>query len=99
MQVAYSGQIEIAAMLSQIGGVAILPDTLEKAYRGGALQAREVHMLEARPGIAGELIRNIPRSEAVARVVVCQGKCYDGSGIPQDAVRGDDIPLGARISS
>jgi response regulator RpfG family c-di-GMP phosphodiesterase len=97
MQVERPWQIEIAAMLSQIGCVTIPPDTLEKAYRGKTLQAREVQMLEAHPGIAGDLIRNIPRLEEVARIVAYQNKSFDGSGIPRDAVHGADIPLGARI--
>jgi response regulator RpfG family c-di-GMP phosphodiesterase len=97
MQVEHAWQIEIAAMLSQIGCVTIPPDTLEKAFRGGGLLAQEVQMLEAHPAIGGDLIRKIPRLEEVARIVTYQRKCFDGSGMPQDAVRGPDIPLGARI--
>ncbi len=97
MQVEHSWQIEIAAMLSQIGCVTVPPDTLEKAYRGGTLQAQEVQMLEAHPGIGRDLIRNIPRLEEVARIVAYQKKCFDGSGVPRDDVHGADIPLGARI--
>jgi response regulator RpfG family c-di-GMP phosphodiesterase len=97
LQVESAWQIEIAAMLSQIGCVTVPSDTLEKAYRGGTLQAQEVQMLEAHPGIAGELIRNIPRLEEVARIVAYQQKGFDGSGIPHDNVKGVDVPLGARI--
>jgi response regulator RpfG family c-di-GMP phosphodiesterase len=97
MQVERSWQIEIAAMLSQIGCVTVPPNTLEKAYHGGTLQAQEVQMLEAHPGIAGDLIRNIPRLEEVAGIVAYQKKCFDGSGVPRDDVRGAAIPLGARI--
>ena len=35
--------------------------------------------------------------EAVARMVAYQLKHYDGSGLPEDALKGDDIPVGARI--
>jgi response regulator RpfG family c-di-GMP phosphodiesterase len=97
LQVERSWQIEIAAMLSQIGCVTVPPDALEKAYRGEALQAQEIQMLEAHPGIGGDLIRNIPRLEEVARIVAYQKKCFDGSGVPRDDVHGVDIPLGARI--
>lgn len=97
MQVERSWQIEIAAMLSQIGCVTIPPDTLDKAYRGGSLQAQEMQMLEAHPGIGADLIRMIPRLEEVAKIVAYQKKCFDGSGTPRDSVQGADIPLGARI--
>jgi len=43
------------------------------------------------------LLANIPRLEAVARIVLYQHKHYDGSGLPADAIRGEDIPIGARI--
>jgi response regulator RpfG family c-di-GMP phosphodiesterase len=97
LQVERSWQIEIAAILSQIGCVTIPPDTLDKAYRGAALHIQEVQMMEAHPAIAGDLIRNIPRLEEVARIVAYQQKCFDGSGVPHDKVHGADIPLGARI--
>ncbi len=97
MQMERPWQCEIAAMLSQIGCVTVPPDTLERAYRGGTLQAQEEQMLEAHPGIASELIRHIPRLEEVARIVAYQKKGFDGSGPPRDDVRGTDIPLGSRI--
>jgi response regulator RpfG family c-di-GMP phosphodiesterase len=90
-------QVEIAAMLSQIGCVTIPSETLERAYRGERLHVQETQMLEAHPGVAAELIRNIPRLEEVARVVAYQKKSFDGTGAPRDAVRGADIPIGARI--
>jgi response regulator RpfG family c-di-GMP phosphodiesterase len=97
MQVAQPWQIEIAATLSQIGCVTIPPDTLERAYRREPLQPQDVQMLAAHPCVAADLIRNIPRLEEVARIVAYQGKGFDGSGVPRDALRGPDLPLGARI--
>ncbi|MEW6250792.1 MAG: HD domain-containing phosphohydrolase [Planctomycetota bacterium] len=97
MQVERPWQIEIAAGLSQIGCVTIPPDTLDQAYRGGALHAQEMQMLEAHPAVGADLIRHIPRLEEVARIVAYQKKCFDGSGMPRDGVQGADIPLGARI--
>ncbi|MBN1510940.1 MAG: response regulator [Phycisphaerae bacterium] len=97
MQVERSWQIEIAAMLSQIGCVTVPPATLEKAHRGGKLLAQEMQMIEAHPMVAVELIRNIPRLEEVARIVAYQKKGFDGSGLPRDDMRGADIPLGARL--
>lgn len=97
MRVESAWEIEIAAMLSQIGCVTIPPDTLAKAYGGKSLQANEVQMLDAHPGIGADLVRNIPRLEQAAKIVAYQKKCFDGSGTPRDNIRGPAIPLGARI--
>jgi len=90
-------QIELAAMLFQIGCVSVPAETLERAYRGETLAEHEAQMLEAHPALGADLIRNIPRLEEVARIVAYQQKCFDGSGAPHDGVRGTQIPLGARI--
>ncbi|MBI5863893.1 MAG: response regulator [Planctomycetes bacterium] len=97
MRVEPCWQIEIAAMLSQIGCVTIPPDTLAKAYRGEALETQELQLLDAHPGVGADLIRHIPRLEEVAGIVAYQRKCFDGSGTPRDDVSGEAIPLGARI--
>lgn len=97
MQLEHPWQIEIAAMLSQIGCVTIPADTLERAYRGDSLQASEMQMLVSHPAIAENLIRNIPRLEEVARIVAYQKKGFDGSGTPRGDVCGVELPLGARI--
>ena len=90
-------QLEIAAMLSQIGCVTVPSDTLEKVYHRRPLQEEESQMLEAHPAIGRDLVRNIPRLEDVAQIIAYQQKCFDGSGIPSDSVAGEAIPLGARI--
>lgn len=97
MEQEHSWQIDVAAMLSQIGCVTVPSDTLERAYRGEVLQSQERQMLDAHPEVAGELIRNIPRLAEVADIVAYQQKGFDGSGVPSDDVHGPAIPLGARI--
>jgi len=90
-------EIEIAAMLSQIGCVTIPSDTLENVYHGRTLQEEESRMLEAHPAVGRDLVANIPRLENVAQIIAYQQKGFDGSGNPQDDVAGNEIPLGARI--
>ncbi|BDU73461.1 HD domain-containing phosphohydrolase [Mesoterricola silvestris] len=46
---------------------------------------------------AANLLQPIPRLEGVAQIVRYQGKNLDGTGFPGDPVRGEAIPLGARI--
>jgi response regulator RpfG family c-di-GMP phosphodiesterase len=90
-------QLETAAMLSQIGCI-ILPDRiLKNLFEGQTLTGDEMRLFETHPRMGSSLIGHIPRMEEVARIVAYQEKHFDGSGVPGDAVRGESIPLGARI--
>lgn len=90
-------ELELAAMLSQIGYVTIPPDVVHKHRAAFGLSGPEKDMIERVPTVGAQLIANIPRLEAASRIVRYQAKHFDGSGIPGDAVRGEDIPAGARM--
>jgi response regulator RpfG family c-di-GMP phosphodiesterase len=90
-------QIEIAAMLSQIGCITIPNSILSKVYRNMRLLPDEILMFENHPRTGNEMLANIPRLEQVAEIVLYQDKYFDGSGFPRDKISGEDIPLGARI--
>lgn len=62
-------QYELAAMLSQIGCVAIPSDTLLKVYAGSELTEEEMNMYLEHPQFGGQLLSNIPRLEHVSRMV------------------------------
>jgi hypothetical protein len=57
----------------------------------------EQDILARVPKTGADLLANIPRLESLARIVLYQQKHYDGSGFPVNFVRGEDIPIGARI--
>lgn len=90
-------QLEIAAMLANIGFVTIPPEVVIKAQAGYPLTAREKEMFQRIPAIGGGLLAQIPRMEEVSRILIYQTKCFDGSGTPDDRVAGTAIPLGARM--
>ena len=90
-------QLEIAAMLSQIGCVTLPPAVLDSVYHGQVLKPDEMQMLDAHPAVGKELVANIPRLETVADIIAYQRKHFDGSGAPSDTLSGKDIPQGARI--
>lgn len=90
-------ELELAAMLSQIGYVTVPPKVLEKKRLGHGITAAEENVLARIPEIGARLLANIPRLEAVARIVLYQNKNYDGSGFPSDSVAADEIPIGSRI--
>jgi hypothetical protein len=62
-------QFELAAMLSQIGCVAIPPDLLDKYQAGQPLEDAEKNVLASRGKIGHDLLVRIPRLEAVAQMV------------------------------
>jgi response regulator RpfG family c-di-GMP phosphodiesterase len=90
-------ELEMGAMLSQIGMVTVPPAVIEKFRTGMKLTMPEREMIERVPKTGADLLANIPRLEAVARMVLYQNKHYNGAGFPADDVRGEDIPIGSRI--
>jgi len=90
-------QIEIAAMLSQVGCVAVPEETIEKICRGEEVSRAEMEAFETHPRIGAELIAHIPRLEAVAEMIAYQQKQYDGQGYPVNDRSGPQIPLGGRV--
>jgi response regulator RpfG family c-di-GMP phosphodiesterase len=90
-------QLETAAMLSQIGFILLPEEALKKIYHGQQLTPEETQLLDMHPFIASDLVNNIPRLEAIAKTISYQEKHFDGTGLPVDAVRREEIPLGARI--
>jgi response regulator RpfG family c-di-GMP phosphodiesterase len=90
-------QIEMAAMLSQVGCITVPETTLAKAYQGGTITGDELQMVRAHPQVGRDLLAHIPRLEEVAEMIVYQEKLFNGAGPPRDGKRGDEIPLGGRI--
>ena len=90
-------EVELAAMLSQIGCVTIPGETLEKRNRGEILSENEKIMFKEHPQIGKNLLANIPRLEGIAQAVAYQDKQFDGGGTPVDNKKGTDIPLISRI--
>jgi response regulator RpfG family c-di-GMP phosphodiesterase len=93
----FTWELELSALLSQVGVVSLPPKLVEKARRGLQLEAAEEAMLHRVPQVGADLLANVPRLEPVARIVRYQDKRFDGSGIPADSLKGDQIPLEARI--
>lgn len=97
LRVEKAWQLEIAAMLSQLGCVTLPEETLDKIFRGRALTPLETKIFNDHPRVGHDLLVNIPRLEPVAAIIAAQEKRYDGSGVPEDGARGTAIPLGARV--
>ena len=90
-------QCEIAALLSQIGCITMPEETLDLLHEGQNLKPDEAQMFNSHPVVGHDLVANIPRLGDVARIIAYQQKHYDGGGLPDDRVAGEDIPFGARV--
>ncbi len=82
-------QIEVAAMLSQLGCVTLPNETAEKLYYGHSMTEDEMRMADSLPDFSQRLLRSIPRLEEVREIVLHQKRCFNSLGA--------EIPLGSRI--
>ncbi len=69
LQLSHQWHFELAAMLSQIGCVAIPPTILKKVHRGEALNPNEARMYRSHPQAARKLLEKIPRLDVIARII------------------------------
>jgi response regulator RpfG family c-di-GMP phosphodiesterase len=99
-------ELEVAAMLAQIGAVTVGPDIVAKLEAGETLTGPERQAVDAVPDVSERLLAAIPRLDEVRRIIRYQDRRYDGlvSGHGDAAARpagegpsGDDLPLGSRI--
>lgn len=66
-------QYEVAALLSQIGSIAVPPEILDKLNLGEPLSAEERKVYSSRWQVAHDLVAKIPRLEVVAKIVQSLG--------------------------
>lgn len=90
-------EIGVAAMMAPLGLVTLPADLVAKERRGDALTPKEEQAFQRMPEFVAGLLEGIPRLETVARIVRYQTKGYGGGGHPSDDLKGEDIPLGARV--
>ncbi len=87
--------IRIGALLHDVGKIGI-PDAI--LLKPGRLTSAEREIMKEHPTIGARLLAGIQFLEGAIPVVLSHQECFDGSGYP-DGLRGDRIPLGARIFS
>jgi response regulator RpfG family c-di-GMP phosphodiesterase len=90
-------QYDLASMLSQIGTVALHPDTLEKIYAGQNLTEDEKKMLTSHPELARDLLSYIPRFDKIAKMIALQQKPIADIVNNIEIGRWDNVILGGHI--
>jgi response regulator RpfG family c-di-GMP phosphodiesterase len=84
---------QIAAMLSQLGCVALESELIDAAYAGKKLTPEEQRRFDAHPTLARDLLTNVPRLEGIAWIIGQQrvGATPSENHVPED------VRIGAAI--
>ncbi len=85
--------IGMAGHLHDIGKVG-LPDAI--LQKTGSLSEEEWQMIYKHPTIGADVVSLVPSLRGIAPIIRAHHERWDGCGYP-DALRGEEIPLGARI--
>jgi HD-GYP domain-containing protein (c-di-GMP phosphodiesterase class II) len=86
-------ELELAALLHDIGKVAIDRAVLQKA---GSLSVREWTLMRQHPSTGERIVRAMPILDVLCAPIRHHHEQWDGEGYP-DRLRSEAIPLGARL--
>ncbi len=90
-------EFETLAMISLIGTVSIPDEIVSKVLLAKPVSEQERQQFERHPELGAAIVEKIPRLEDLATAIRYQLKNYDGSGVPEDNLQQQDIPIGARL--
>jgi len=85
--------VRTAALLHDIGNMAVPEHILAKP---DALTPEEFERVKIHPRVGADILRGVPFGAPVSELVLCHHERWDGLGYPA-GIRGEEIPLGARI--
>lgn len=90
-------QFEIAAMLSQIGCIAVPPEVLSKVAAKKALSPAEEEIVAAHPNIARRLLENIPRLELISEMIGRQPVLEPSQVLPPVSSPASQVLVGSEM--
>ncbi len=85
--------VRTAALLHDIGNLAVPEHILSKT---GPLTHAEFERVKMHPRVGAEILRPVPFPYPVSSLVLAHHERWDGRGYPH-GLKGEDIPLGARV--
>ena len=87
--------LHAAALLHDIGKLAVPENIISKP---GKLTAEEFEKMKIHPVVGAEILKHVNFPYPVVPIVRSHHEKWDGSGYP-DGLKGEEIPIGARILS
>ncbi len=91
----YLGDIEVAALLHDIGKIGVSDAILNKPAK---LTADEYEVMKKHPEYGWAVLRQVPGMERASLMILHHHENYDGTGYP-GGLKGEEIPIGSRIVS
>lgn len=89
------GDIEIAALLHDIGKVGIPDAILNKPAK---LTTEEYELMKKHPEYGWAVLRKVPGMKSASLIILHHHESFDGKGYP-GGLKQDEIPIGSRIVS
>lgn len=91
-------EVEIAAMLSQIGCFTVPEETLQKISAAQPLTEQELQLFSRHPQVAHDLIARIPRMNTVAQIIANQNRrMHEVFEVKNETRETEAVKRGARI--
>jgi response regulator RpfG family c-di-GMP phosphodiesterase len=90
-------QVEIAALLSQVGYIVVPPEVAERVHRGQRLTRAEQELVARLPRVAEQLIASIPRMDGVRAILLHQQAPFVPASDPAGAPDTSGVPIGSRL--
>jgi HD-GYP domain-containing protein (c-di-GMP phosphodiesterase class II) len=91
----YLADIEVAALLHDIGKIGIPDAILNKPSR---LTPEEYALMKKHPEYGWAVLRQVPGMDQASLLILHHHESVDGKGYP-GGLKGDEIPIGSRIVS
>lgn len=88
-------ELKIALLLHDIGKIGV-PDAL--LHKNSSLTPEEFEIMKQHTEIGARIIEPIEKLKTISKIIRHHQEKYDGTGYP-DGLKGEDIPLNARIIS
>jgi HD-GYP domain-containing protein (c-di-GMP phosphodiesterase class II) len=95
LEQSYLGDIEVAALLHDIGKIGIADAILNKPAK---LTAEEYGLMKKHPEYGWAVLRQVPGMERASLIILHHHESYDGKGYP-GGLKGEESPIGSRIVS
>jgi len=90
-------QFEVAALLSNIGCIALHPEILVNIYAGNLVSEEEKAMYARHPEVGQKLLEKIPRLELVARMIGKQNEKFRDIGSSYKSENEKRVAMGAQL--
>lgn len=91
----YLGDIEVAALLHDIGKIGVSDAILNKPAK---LTSEEYEVMKRHPEYGWAVLRQVPGMERASLMILHHHENYDGTGYP-GGLKAEEIPIGSRIVS